>query len=246
MKPDKKEFDEEEQAFLSDAPSNEDVPVTSPQKQGLNWRSMFNPRLLLELSMAATILVLLVLWPSTRDTIRKTPVPKFPKKIYTFLNNPKYLREDMFFNETLTLQTLHNWIELSSDSRGYISLPDPSAYDLPTPYTIAIDRHTDGPGYMITVFHQLHCLSYLAEHFQQGYGGVELTEEVAHHSVHCFSYLRQGLMCNADTTLEGKTEQGPGQGSEHECVDYDAVLEWANKHAALKWRNGLLPDESTL
>lgn len=132
------------------------------------------------------------------------------------------------------------------DARGYISLPDHASYDLPTPYTVAIDRHTDGPGYMMTVFHQLHCLSYLVEHFQQGYGGVELSEEVAHHSVHCFSYLRQGLMCNADTTLEGKTEQGPGQGSEHECVDYDAVLEWANENSALKWRNGLMPEDSTL
>ncbi|CAI6252579.1 unnamed protein product [Periconia digitata] len=242
MKLNKNEHDEEEQAFLSDERSSEDVPIKPSENKAFGWRSMFNPRLLLELSMAATILVLIVLWPSTRGTIRKTPVPNFPKKIYTFLNNPKYLREEMFLNETLKLQTLHNWIELSSDSRGYISLPDHKSYDLPTPYTIAIDRHTDGPGFMITVFHQLHCLSYLAEHYGRG----NLTEEVAHHSVHCFSYLRQGLMCNADTTLEGKTEQGPGQGSEHECVDYDAVLEWANKHSALKWRNGLMPEDSTL
>jgi hypothetical protein len=99
---------------------------------------------------------------------------------------------------------------------------------------------------MMSVFHQLHCLSYLAEHFQQGYGGAELDGEVAHHSAHCFNYLRQGIMCAADTTLEGKTEAGPGEGSEHECVDYDALLDWANKHAAFRWREGLLPGESIL
>lgn len=111
---------------------------------------------------------------------------------------------------------------------------------------MAHDRYTDGPGYMMTVFHQLHCLSYLAEHFQQGYGGIELDEEVAHHSAHCFNYLRQGIMCSADTTLEGKTDAGPGEGSEHECTDYDALLEWANTHSAYRWREGLLPEESIL
>lgn len=125
-------------------------------------------------------------------------------------------------------------------------IPDAASYDLPEPHIIAIDRHNDGPGYMMTVFHQLHCLSYLVEHFQRGYGNNRLTEEVAHHSAHCFNYIRQGIMCNADTTLEGKTDAGPGEGSEHECVDYEALLNWTNAHAAYKWRNGLLPDDSTL
>lgn len=98
---------------------------------------------------------------------------------------------------------------------------------------------------MVTAFHQLHCLSYLAEHYQQGYGGTNLTEEVAHHTAHCFNYLRQGIMCSADVTLEGKTKEGPGEGSEHECVDYDALLEWANANSAMPWR-GNLPDTSVL
>jgi len=88
--------------------------------------------------------------------------------------------------------------------------------------------------------------SYLAEHLQQGFSGIELTKEVAHHTAHCFDYIRQGIMCNADTSLEGSTEAGPGWGSEHVCKDYDAVLEWANKHGAMAWRNELLPTEATL
>jgi hypothetical protein len=88
--------------------------------------------------------------------------------------------------------------------------------------------------------------SYLVQHFQQGYGGINLTQEVAHHSAHCFDYIRQALMCAGDTTLEGKTEAGPGWGSVHECVDYDALLGWANEHSAEKWRNELMPGESVL
>ena len=98
---------------------------------------------------------------------------------------------------------------------------------------------------MMTVYHQLHCLSYIAVHYQKGFAGVKLTGEVAHHTAHCFNYLRQGIMCSADTTLEGKTDAGPGEGSEHECTDYNALLEWANGHAAMSI-TGLLPDEATL
>ncbi|KAL1599794.1 hypothetical protein SLS60_007599 [Paraconiothyrium brasiliense] len=174
-------------------------------------------------------------------------LPQLPRKLYTFQSNPRYTPDSMFTNKSTTLHALHNWIELSSASRGYVLAPEnPDAYDLPKPYTIAIDRHNDGPGYMVSAFHQLHCLSYLAVHFQEGYDGVPLEEEIAHHSVHCFNYLRQGIMCNADTTLEGKTEAGPGEGSEHECVDYEALLEWANEHAGMRWREGLLPEEATL
>lgn len=52
-------------------------------------------------------------------------------------------------------------------------------------------------------------------------------------------------MCAADTSLEGKTEAGPGWGSKHECKDYDAVLAWANEHTLVKWRKNM-PLESVL
>ncbi|KAL2021439.1 hypothetical protein VTK56DRAFT_7192 [Thermocarpiscus australiensis] len=251
MDPRKREADdEEEQAFLPESKSNGNVGSECSsecrrQQRGLTWYL----RLLLEIAMAATIVYLVVFKPFVvvgRQTIRRTPVPQFPRKIYTFHNDPKYVHGDMWFNESETLRTLHNWIDFSSASRGYVVIDDPTGYDLPDPYTVALDRYRDGPGYMVTVFHQLHCLSYLAAHYQRGYAGVNLTEEVAHHTSHCFNYLRQGIMCSADTTLEGKTGAGPGEGSEHECTDYDALLAWANEHASMRWREGLLPEESIL
>ncbi|KAK3902165.1 hypothetical protein C8A05DRAFT_15732 [Staphylotrichum tortipilum] len=253
MEPTKHEGDEEEEEAFLRRPSD-DVPAgradtpSSPSQGGKGKRVLGYLRILLEIAMTATIAYLVIFKPFavSRETIRRTPVPKLPRKIYTFQDNPKYVRGDMWFNESLTLHTLHNWIELSSASRGYVVIKNPSNYDLPEPYTVPLDRHNDGPGYMVTVFHQLHCLSYLAEHYQQGYAGVQLSKEVAHHTAHCFNYIRQGIMCSADTTLEGHTEAGPGEGSEHECTDYEALLEWANKNSAMKWRETLLPEESTL
>jgi hypothetical protein len=249
MNPSKREseLDEENEAFLDDSEGSEHGATPSKAlhntRRGVTWYL----RIIMEIAMAATIAYLLLFRPPTHPTLQRTPVPNLPRKITTFHTNPLYTNENMFFNETLTLHTLHNWIPLSSASRGYITIPgDHTHYDLPTPLTIALDRFTTGPGYMISVFHQLHCLSYLAEHFQQGYGGVQLTEKVAHHGAHCFEYLRQAIMCAADTTLEGETDAGPGEGSQHVCTDYEALLEWANEHAAYKWRNGLLPEESVL
>ena len=65
----------------------------------------------------------------------------------------------MFDSEAATLHTLHGWIPLSSEARGYISVPDYEAYHhLPTPFELNLNRTADGPGYMISMFHQLHCL----------------------------------------------------------------------------------------
>jgi hypothetical protein len=136
---------------------------------------------------------------------------------------------------------------ISSEARGYVQIPDHGSYDiLSEPYTVALNRTSDGPAYMMAVFHQLHCLSYIVDHYQRGYAGTGLTEDVAHHSSHCFDYLRQSIMCAGDTNLEGETETGPGWGSKHQCANYDAILAWANEHSAMKWRTGLLPGVAIL
>ena len=81
--------------------------------------------------------------------------------------------------------------------------------------------------------------------FQTAIEGVNLTQEITHHSVHCFDYLRQSIMCAADTSLEGKTDAGPGWGSKHECTDYDALLAWANERTVFKFRKNM-PEEAVL
>ncbi|KAH9907227.1 hypothetical protein F4778DRAFT_527505 [Xylariomycetidae sp. FL2044] len=249
MSSNRKDEDEggEEQAFLAPRPPAQRDDYTWPHAAASRGGMQKNARLGIEIAMAVIIGVLLASLVYERVEVRRTPVPRFPRKLYKFLPNSTYVRDDMLFDEHETLHTLHNWIPLSADARGYVQIPDREAYDvLADPYTVEISRNEDGPAYMVSVFHQLHCLSYVVEHYQQGYGGAALTDEVAHHSAHCFDYLRQAIMCAADTNLEGETEAGPGWGSDHECTDYDALLAWANKHGARAWRNALLPGESIL
>jgi hypothetical protein len=144
---------------------------------------------------------------------------------------------------------------------------DWSSFHLPEPYDVPVNYTSSGPGYMVSVFHQLHCLvgfparsfnvhlplhkfqtlmdstkqSYLAEHYRIAWSGTALTKKVGHHSAHCFDYIRQAIMCAADTTLEGQTDAGPGWGSKHMCTDYDQVLKWTNEHGAYPPR-GNMPD----
>ncbi|KAL7626535.1 hypothetical protein AAE478_003307 [Parahypoxylon ruwenzoriense] len=245
MSTNKKEDNEEEQAFLTTIPLHEDAVWS--RKGGGSPKATRYLRLILEIAMAVVIGVLLVNPVHKWIEVKRSPVPKFPRKTYTFVPDPQYVRDDMLFDEHDTLHTLHNWIPLSADARGYVQIPDYGSYDiLSEPYTVGINRTSDGPAFMMSVFHQLHCLSYIVEHYQQGYAGVGLTDEVAHHSAHCFDYLRQSIMCAADTNLEGQTDAGPGWGSKHECVDYDVMLAWANERSAMRWRNGLLPGEAVL
>ncbi|KAL1859523.1 hypothetical protein VTK73DRAFT_7575 [Phialemonium thermophilum] len=240
----KREHDDEQEAFLEQATVHDDEARPLPHESSRRTVAWY-ARWVIEALMAITIVALVVhRLPDGRET-RRSPVPALPRKMYTFVEDQGYVNEDMFFNTTTTLRTLHKWIDLSSDSRGYVQIKNPKSYDLPDPYIVAINRTSDGPAYMVSLYHQLHCLSYVIEHFQTGFAGVELTKEVAHHSAHCFDYLRQSIMCAADTTLEGDSGFGPGWGSRHECTDYEALLEWANENSALKWKKNM-PDESTL
>lgn len=126
------QMDEEEKAFLFDEERSDELRSHQPaEKRSYSWRTFCTLRSLIEVSMAVVIVVLLAMWPTSQETIRRTPVPKcersisvsisnsiwlhaVPTKIYTFNNQPKYDQENMFFNESATLKTLHNWIELSS------------------------------------------------------------------------------------------------------------------------------------
>lgn len=49
-------------------------------------------------------------------------------------------------------------LRIATDARGYVSVPDYAAYDLGKPLSVRLNRTDEGPGYMMSVFHQLHCL----------------------------------------------------------------------------------------
>ncbi|TAQ83336.1 hypothetical protein B7494_g8340 [Chlorociboria aeruginascens] len=248
----------DQQAFLPLPRSEDDIPF-SEKSHWKQHKIASYLRFSLEIAMALAIIALLVhpLSPfPLRKQLRLSPVPDFPMKAYTFLPNSTYLHENMFSSRLETLHTLHNWIPLSSDGRGMVQIADMDKFDLGEPYGINMNDTYTAPVYMMSVFHQLHCLvtppspislrpltsqSYLAENYQT----VPLPQDIAFHSAHCFDYLRQSIMCAADTSLEGETEAGPGWGSTHQCKDYEMVRQWANERTVFRWRN-LMPDVAVL
>ena len=77
MERSKTEADEENQAFLAPSPASEDGLDTSRHRNGCQTRATWCLRLVLELVMAAVILVLLISRRyHDRDTLRRTPVPQ--------------------------------------------------------------------------------------------------------------------------------------------------------------------------
>ncbi|OBT64717.1 hypothetical protein VE03_05897 [Pseudogymnoascus sp. 23342-1-I1] len=245
---DKRAHDAEAQRPFLAGESSEDVlqkmKIVEDEPRARKWREWV--RILAEVMMAGAIVVLLLRgWQQGKgDGEKPSPVPTWPKKTVTFQPNERYLHDGMFANETAALETLHNWIELSADGRGYVKIEDAEKYGLVKAYELNINRTHTEPAYMLSVFHQLHCLSYLAVAFQTAFTDNSPSSEVAFHSVHCFDYIRQAILCNADTSLEGDTGH-PGWGGVHQCTDIDKLREWANQRDVYKYR-GLMPSDTVL
>ncbi|POS75824.1 hypothetical protein DHEL01_v205777 [Diaporthe helianthi] len=88
----------------------------------------------------------------------------------------------------------------------------------------------------VAVTHQLHCLYSTKHSFYQLLNhrpGDPPVEPNMEHLNHCWEYLRQGLMCNADVTLEWHKygeQAGTGWGYQHDCKDWDAIIAWTEDH----------------
>ncbi|PCH37194.1 hypothetical protein WOLCODRAFT_83470 [Wolfiporia cocos MD-104 SS10] len=96
------------------------------------------------------------------------------------------------------------WFGLTSAGSGYIRL--------------GLDQRL----FMVTMFHELHCLRVL----NFAYGGSDAANE--EHITHCLGYLRQMALCAADTTLEPddfttRDFEVDRMGSMHTCRDWSTV-----------------------
>jgi hypothetical protein len=99
-------------------------------------------------------------------------------------------------------------------------------------------RRPIGAGYLflgetylplaVTMWHQLHCLNHIRTLISAGDDGSD-------HTLHCFRYLRQGILCNADPTLEPWTRPSfdvegreifPGDGVTHTCKNFQHIYDW--------------------
>lgn len=94
-------------------------------------------------------------------------------------------------------------------------------------------------GYVISVFHQLHCLHSLQREFNNMMVERPTLEELGEdhlvHVYHCFDYVRRALMCASDTTLEGQSSGSTrpatkGEGAFHVCRKFDVIRAYAWEH----------------
>lgn len=73
----------------------------------------------------------------------------------------------------------------------------------------------------------------------------DMDPKIREHRSHCVEYLRQSILCNGDTTIEGETgswTKSTGWGQTHSCVDFDALLDYANERAIWDLTDQLLPE----
>ena len=123
----------------------------------------------------------------------------------------------------------------------------------------------------VDVFHQIHCLNELRKeiHFDYYYGNDSRlngtksakTNEHAEHKKHCIHMLLQNLMCHADLDIithnwvhYNITDQPNRPYAEpfadfnviKKCKDFDAILNWTEKHAvhdlAKRWKELEMPE----
>lgn len=126
------------------------------------------------------------------------------------------------------------WAGLIPNS-GLVLIENPDQYGLgPGLQTYAKNAQVYG----IAVTHQYHCLKMIRENF---YGlitqnktymdGLVATTNFSiplpaktDHIFHCIDYLRQTVLCNADTTVEGQSHNAPthidGYGPLHQCRNW--------------------------
>lgn len=128
------------------------------------------------------------------------------------------------------------WSALMPSGDGFIVIPSPSTYNLPPGKSTA-----HGDVYDISMFHQLHCLAHIRNHYHltqlslhsnmSDAIGEKLLRPQEDHVQHCFDYLRQGIMCTGDMTVEWPRTEADGTrfavdgwGVTHECKSWVSVL----------------------
>ncbi|RDX57168.1 hypothetical protein OH76DRAFT_1476613 [Lentinus brumalis] len=105
--------------------------------------------------------------------------------------------------------TDQEWLSIASPSYGYIRLgPE--------------DR-----TFVITMFHELHCLRMINRALSKMPGAT------VDHIKHCLNYIRQGILCEPDLTLEpGNFEERDFEveriGGTHMCLNWDPLYEWVD------------------
>jgi hypothetical protein len=130
-----------------------------------------------------------------------------------------------------------------TETTAFIYLENPEDYSLYPNRDVILGTQNI---YMISAHHQLHCLKklHIAMTLLAHPPDNSTTEELlggVKHAEHCFNYLRQGILCAADSALEGPTPENDllGYDVQHQCRKWDGeggLDEWRRKHDANNMR----------
>ncbi|KAH8757165.1 hypothetical protein F5882DRAFT_523755 [Hyaloscypha sp. PMI_1271] len=230
----------------------------TPRRRWLWWSSL---RLLLEVLMGLFIIVTVsllgshqIIWYPPKSTILRYG-PSLPEKSVTFGNiagfGPElvYVDHEMLKNATHKKELHENWQKLYPKGRGYIAMREGDEFEAFNPAFAIDDVVTKGDhheGWILSVFHQLHCLSILMQRLGTSYEEFGLfTRQELEHTSHCVEYLRQSILCAADTSMEGETGAWPDStawGQRHTCKDYNALMEMANERSIWDLSNARHPN----
>ncbi|KJZ70269.1 hypothetical protein HIM_10350 [Hirsutella minnesotensis 3608] len=219
-------------------------------------------RLWAEVAMAVVIVILsaiLIYDKAYRVSGIKPFGPRIPERVVTLGNvagfGPDliYADREMLVNQTRMREIHENWQQLYPISRGYYLADESPDYVVqfpPADISGVVSPDDKRSGHVISVFHQLHCLSLITTRLGTSRDEFATwTSFKLGHTAHCIEYLRQSILCSGDTTLEGEPgawAESIGWGQKHVCKDYDYLMKLANKRAAWNLSEARDPDHSML
>ncbi|KAJ8133387.1 hypothetical protein O1611_g233 [Lasiodiplodia mahajangana] len=203
----------------------------------VSWRLVFDVLL-----VGVAILSLLVAYSAVKyhDSLVLSPggspcvdVPTIRMK---FTASDYWLEPAMFYNETILIDKMERFVELSSDDRGIVVINDWKEHNLPPP-RIVNPKTIGGPNetkstYTIAYWHHIHCIASVAKLYYHARTGTGKPEHDDEHMVHCLEVLRNAVMCLADTTPEDGVNWWENT---HQCRDYQQLRSWASDHSAWNW-----------
>lgn len=103
-----------------------------------------------------------------------------------------------------------------------------------------------GQIYSVALFHQLHCLGAIRDHYwklldailddDENLKDLAKTIESSHHINHCYDYIRQSLQCSGDMSLEWPRTEPDGQrfvvdgwNIPHQCKSWVSCIIWQHR-----------------
>ncbi|GAB7351650.1 hypothetical protein MBLNU459_g2254t2 [Dothideomycetes sp. NU459] len=227
------------------------------QKQRRLW-SFQNLRIVLEVALLSTLIALFASG-SVHVSHKSTKSPQYgpivPRKDVLLGNTAGfgpdlvYNNHEMLWNATEMKHIHRNWQQLFNKGRGYVFVKENEDFEVlhpPFVMTDVLEKGDHYEGYILANANQRDLQSILTT--SMGTSREEwraMDPKIVEHRSHCVEYLRQSILCNGDTTLEGETGSwttSTGWGQTHSCVDFDALTEMANGRAIWDLTQELLPE----